>query len=142
MKTLLLALLLAAPQASIALTVAMTGVNGEDLADTPMTDAINMEAGQITNQLSLTLTVTAGTSTRVVVTCYESEDNVTYGRVSVCTSAASASCAPDIREFTLADYSGSISSRWPVTKKWIKCSADDPDDGTGTVIVTGARSYR
>jgi hypothetical protein len=136
----LIAALVATPTNSI--TVA-TGVAAEALADTPTTDAINMEAGYATNQLSLTIAVTAGTSTRVQVTCYDSTDNVTYAQRTLCDAQATSDCVPDVREFTLADWATpSFSTTWHAPKKWIKCSADDPDDGTGTVTITATRGYR
>jgi len=125
-----------------------SGVEDEDLADTPETDVINMNAGQPTNQLSLTLSVTAGTSTRVQVVCYESNESASdFGPVPLCDSATPAACKPDLREFTLSDYTAvsgviHIASRWPIVKQFAQCTADDPDDGTGTVTITGARSWQ
>jgi len=146
---LLLAPLLLAAQSYIPLTATQTGVDGENLADTPLSDPIHMEAsGYITNQLSLTFAVTAGTSTRIQVTCYESELKTSaYAQVSFCDTAPTSNCQPDVREYTLADYTAVggvlyIPSRWGIKKAFAKCSADDPDDGNGTVVITGTRSWQ
>jgi hypothetical protein len=141
---LLLTLLAIQPAKSFAIA---SGIDGEDLADTPLSDAINMELSEATNQLSLTLAITPGTSATVDVQCYESVAGTTYSQISYCTNAVPAVCKPDVRRHTLSDYDtvGSvkiIATRWAVTKKFVKCSVDDPADGTGTVVVTGTRSWR
>lgn len=139
---LLLLALLSAPQAVVPILAAESGVSAENLADTPVTDAINMEASQITNQLSLTLAVTPGTSLILDVSCYESQDGTNWDQISVCSSGA---CAPDVRRYTFSAYAGAVKylpTRWSITKKWVQCSTDDPADGTGTILITGARSWR
>lgn len=124
-----------------------SGVAGEDLADTPMTDVINMEASSPTNQLSLLVAVTPGTTTVVDVRCYESVNGVVFAPVPLCDSASPSACVPDVRRFTLANFVAAsgvyyLASRWPILKKYAKCSADDPNDGTGTVVITGERSWQ
>jgi hypothetical protein len=125
-----------------------SGVADEDLADTPTTDGINMQASQVSNQLSLTLTITPGTTTRVDVTCYDSDDGSAYAQIPLCDAESPSGCVPDVRRFTLASYTANasgdyvISSKWPAVKKWIKCSVDDPDDGNGTILITGSRSWQ
>lgn len=146
-KFFLLAFLLAAPTNTVILTTSTTGIAASDLADTPLSLSINMQAGVRTNQLDLTLAVTAGTSTRVRVTCYDSVDDSVFAQMIFCDSASPSACFPDVREFTLSDFSAVggviyIPSRWAVTKQYVKCSVDDPDDGTGTVSLTGARSWQ
>ena len=148
MKALVLLLALAAPaDKGVPITVSESGIDDGAMADTLLTNAINMEAGRVTNQLSLTLAVTEGTSTRVTVQCFEAGTGEGYQAIPFCTNAASAECAPDIRTFTLSDYTAAggviwITSRWPITKRWAKCQIDDPDDGNGTVDVTGVRSWQ
>lgn len=151
MRTLTITLAMLATSVALAqnqpLTVTETGIDGENLADTPLSEPIHMEAtGKRTNQLSLTIAVTPGTSTRIWVTCYESELKTSgFSQIPFCDSEYPSNCHPDVREFTLSEYttvSGKkyIASRWEITKQWSKCSVDDPDDGTGTVILTGTRS--
>lgn len=124
-----------------------TGVTDADLADTPTTAAINMEASRVTNQLSLTLAVTPGTTTAVDVQCYESTNGVNFEQIMICDTASPSACKPDIRRMTLSDFTASsgvyyLAVRYPIAKKWAQCSADDAADGTGTVTITGARSWR
>jgi len=133
---------------AVVITVAVSGVSAENLADTPLMDALNMEAGKRTNQLALNLAVTPGTSLVVDVRCYESSDGTNYGQISLCDGASPSVCAPDIRGFTLADYTADgsgvkhIATKWKAVKKYIKCSVDDPADGDGTVSITGSRSWQ
>jgi hypothetical protein len=133
------------------ITAAKTGVTAKALSGTPTTEAILMAGPQTygaelvaTPQLSLTLAVTPGTTTVVDVRCYESQDGANFDAISICDSTVpKAACTPDIRQYTLSAFSGTvryIPSRWVVTKKYVKCSADDPNDGSGTVTITGSRS--
>jgi hypothetical protein len=148
LKSLLMALALMAPaDKGIPITATESGIDGGDMADTLLSNAINMESGRVCNQLSVTLAVTAGTSTRLTLQCFEAGQGEGFQPIPFCESAASAACGPDIRTFTMSDYTAAggviwISSRWPVTKRWAKCQIDDPDDGTGTVIMTGVRSWQ
>lgn len=132
---------------NVPLTATITGISAENLADTPTSDPIHMEGvGQRSNQLSLTWEVTPGSSTRIQVTCYTSGSKTTsYGQRGFCDNESPSNCHPDIREFTLSEYttvSGKklIKTEWEIIEQWVKCSADDPDDGTGTVTLTGTRS--
>jgi hypothetical protein len=139
MKTLLL-ILLAANGIPL-----VTGVTAANLSATPTASTLNMEEGSSTNQLSLTLAVTPGTSLIVDVRCYESANGTTWDQISFCDTASPSACIPDVRRYTLASYAGAVKyipSRWAVTKKYARCSADDPADGTGTVTVTGTRSWQ
>lgn len=152
LTVLLPALALADPSAG-ELTATQIGVNGENLSDTPVTDAIPMwgdvTAAKIMNQLSLTLTVTAGTTTTFTVKCAESESGAanTWAQITKCDSSAAAACAPDVRTYTIANYTTQngtkvIASRWGVKKQYVQCTLDDAADGTGTVVITGTRSYQ
>jgi hypothetical protein len=142
MKTLLLLLVLAQTN-GVALD---TGVTAANLSATPTTSATDMEAVRPTNQLSLTLAVTPGTSLTVDVRCYESANNSTWDQISFCdTTTPKSACVPDVRTYTLASFAGAVKyipSRWHVTKRWAKCSADDALDGSGTVTITGTRSWQ
>jgi hypothetical protein len=141
MKTLLLLLVLAQTNG----VPLVTGVTAASLSATPTTAAIDMEAVHPTNQLSLTLAVTPGTSLTVDVRCYESNNSTTWDQISFCDTASPSACIPDVRRFTLASYAGTVKylpSRWALTKKYARCSVDDPADGTGTVTITGTRSWQ
>ena len=99
------------------------------------------------NQLSLTLAVTPGTSLVIDVRCYESYySNTGFDAIPFCdTVQPKSNCRPDIRQFTLADYTGTvkyIASRWPVTKNYVKCNVTDPAGGSGTVTISGVRSWQ
>lgn len=149
LATILLLLHLAAP-ASIPIEATETGVAGTALSATPRTKRIDMEAGYPTNQLSWTLTITPGTSATVVVKCYESETGAanTWAQITKCEGSAAAGCDPDTRTYTLANFDTNaagkkvIASRWGVKKKWALCTADDPADGNGTLVLTGTRTWQ
>lgn len=125
------------------------GIEASVLADTPLSEPIDMEANSLrTNQLTLTVIVTPGTTTRVQVTCYESHSSTSnIAQLSFCDTASPSACVPDVRTFTLANYATVdslkyIKTRWIFTERWAKCSVDDPDDGTGTVSVSATRSWQ
>jgi hypothetical protein len=132
----------------IAITVTETGIDGEALADTPRSNAINMEAQYTCNQLSVTLAITPGSTTRVTLQCFEAGQGEGLQAIPFCVGGASSSCEPNIREFTLSKYTADasgviwITSRWSITKRWAWCTVDDPDDSDGTVDMTGVRSWQ
>ena len=122
------------------LTVSDTGINGDALSGGVVSSVIDMDSKIETNQIAWTVAVTAGTTTRVHVTCEESQDNSTWGYVPLCDGALpTASCSPDTREYTLTD-GATFSTRWAFAQRYVRCTFEDPDAGTGTVIVTGSRS--
>ena len=143
-------LLLASPalagDASIPLTLEITGVSNLSQSTTPVTRPIDMELTTVTNQLSLTLAVTPGSSTALVVKCYESGNNSTWAQIGLCDSVAPTSeCQPDARQFTLANYTTVggmkiIATRWSVKQRHVKCSAYAT--GTGKISITGSRSWQ
>lgn len=141
---------IAAAAQAVTISATQSGVSGESLSATPMTDTINMETVKPTNQLSLTLTITPGTTTVVRVRCYQSLSGASgsWGPLPVCDAAVPiSSCVPDVRSFTLSDYTTVggvkvITTNWWVKQKYAQCSVDDPNDGTGTVVVTGSRSWQ
>jgi hypothetical protein len=151
MRITLIALLALAADQSVPLSLETTGISSAALSGTPTTNSIDMEAqvsgvARVTNQLALTLAVTPGSTTAVVVKCYESSNNSTWGQVGLCDSKApTSSCAPDARQFTLADYTtvGTlklITTRWSFKQRFAKCSAYGA--GTGSVSITGSRSWQ
>lgn len=140
---------LAVTSENINITATDTGISAANLSATPLSSAIDMQGdGKITNQLSLTIAVTAGSSTRIQVTCYESSSKTaSFAQISFCDNSSPSNCNPDVREFTLSEYTAVggilyIPSRWGIKKQWAKCSVDDPDNGTGTVTLTGTRSWQ
>lgn len=149
-RALLLASLLTQYQAGFSIT---SGVSAEDLADTPAINVVNMWEGtrEGTNTLALTLAVTEGSTTQVDVRCYESStwNGLTYAGfapIELCDSATPKSaCSPDVRNFTLSNYTAVdgvkyIKTRWETRDQFVYCTADDPDDSTGTVTITGTRT--
>ena len=129
-----------------------TGVLNAALSGTPTTKAIDMQPnadgsttpGYLLHQLSLTFAVTPGSTTSFSVTCYESQDGTHFDYINPCDNTTPAAvCAPDIRSYTIANYTAVggvdyIGSRWIITKKYARCSATGV--GSGTVTVTGVRS--
>jgi hypothetical protein len=133
---------------AIQLTSTQTGVDGESLSDDPVTDAINMHGSNvISNQLAMSFAVTPGTSATVTITCDESDDAATWLAIPLCDAAAPSNCAPDRRTYTLADWSTVsgvkyVTSRWYTPRRYARCKISDASDGSGTVVVTGSRSWQ
>ena len=138
---------------SVPLSVDDTGVSKAALSGTPTTRSIDMEGAaagstvaRVTNQLSLVLAVTPGTTTTVLVRCYESSNNSTWGQIGLCDSSTPTSiCGPDARQYTLSDFATvggmkTIATRWAVKARFAKCSFYGA--GTGTASVTGSRSWQ
>jgi len=151
MKSIIFVLAILAADPSVPLSIETTGVSGAALSGTPTTLPIDMEGAvsgtaRVSNQLALTLAVTPGSTTAIVVKCYESANNSTWAQIGLCDSVAPTSgCAPDARQFTLSSYTtvGSIktiASRWSVKQRYAKCSVYGA--GSGTVSVTGSRSWQ
>jgi hypothetical protein len=142
------ALLFGVTDSSVLVTTAKTGVTAASLSATPHTLPIDMAEMDVTNTLSLTVTVKPGTSRAVRIWCDESDDKSKWAVVTVCDPGlAVSSCAPDKREFLLADYDSVggrkiLSTRWSIKKRWARCHVDDPDDGSGTATVEGTRSWQ
>jgi hypothetical protein len=132
---------------SIVLSVDTTGVSNASVSGTPAMKPIDMEGTADTNQLSLSLAITPGTTTAVVVKCYESENNSKWAQISLCDAVAPTSdCQPDARNFTLANYTTMptgqkvIASRWSVKQRYARCSVYGA--GTGKVSISGSRSWQ
>jgi len=126
------------------LTAVQTGIGGvaaEDLADTLTTDAIRTSASgsHVWTEVLFHGDLTAGSTTAIDVTCEESIDGTLYAPIGHCTDAADATCGAQNLSFGVADeLSWVVKPRAP----WLRCTLDDPADGTGTVIVTASMVSR
>lgn len=149
MRTFFAIMLLAgvASAQNVPLTATDTGLTAAAIAAVKTTDPIHMEGkGKYSNQLSMTWAVTAGTSATIRVTCYESKDKSSnYAQIGFCDTSSPSVCHPDVREFTLSEYTAVggvlyVKTRWEIAEQWVKCSIVDPLAGSGTVTVTGTRS--
>lgn len=115
-------------------------MDGVALADTPETDPIPMAAhGQMT-QLTLRVTITWGTSTQLIAKCKTSaSEDSGYAWVDTCQwDGTYYQCKPlpwrwNSTDSTTADLEMRTNARYVI------CVFDDPDDGTGTAVVTGTR---
>ena len=129
------------------LTSAVLGVNGESVSGAPYTDAIDMWDQVSTNQITMTWTVTPGSTTVVTMGCSQapSDTATAYAPIPLCDTASPSVCVPDVRSFTLASFTASgstyaLTADWPVTEKWVKCYISGT--GTGTAVATGTRSWQ
>ncbi len=128
------------------LSPADLGVSAAALSGTPTTGAIAMDSPSVGsfNTLLLTATGTPGTTTAVVVACYTSPTEAGpgltgYTPINACSSAASATCAADLRSYTFTVAAGSgFTSMWRTGARWMKCTFTDA--GTGTLSVSAQRS--
>lgn len=144
MKALVLLLAIAAPEPLTTITAALSGVSNENLNDTPVTDAIDMQSGASSNQLALTLAITPGSTASVTLYCSEGETN-TVADMAKINRCPGGTCTPDVRTYTLSKYDTSggvkyITARFPVMKRWAACTVTGT--GTGTVTITGTRSWQ
>jgi hypothetical protein len=129
------------PGAMTGITASDTGITAKALSGSPTTLAIPMGPCPA-HQLSLTLSVTPGSTTAITLTCYQSQDGSTWGTINPCdNSTPTAVCVPDVRGYTLANYTGTvrvIKSNWVITEKFAQCVVSG--SGSGTVTITGVRS--
>lgn len=142
-----LAAIAAANDYPVSLTAAALGVSGENVVDTPYTDPVDMWNATMSNQISMTWTLTAGTTTAVTMGCSQAEANTAtaYAPVPLCDTTSPSVCVPDVRSMTLSSFTASgstyaLSADWPVTKRYVKCYVNGT--GTGTVVATGTRSWQ
>ena len=142
-NALVLAALLAGPNL-IVLSDTDLGITAASLSATPLTNAINMGQKRTTNQLSLFMVVVKGTSAQLRVKCLgtSDEDGVTgyIGKYS-CTSTATHVCTEEEFDFDaeLVALKTTFLLDVPTNYPFVKCSFDDPGDGSGTITVTAVR---
>jgi hypothetical protein len=115
-----------------------TGINGGNLADTLVSNSINMQQKQVTNQITWIVTVTPGTSTSMVVFCEASADDTTFSVVHRCNDDT---CVPFNPTYTLATEAD-IVINFPSNYPFMRCTFDDPGDGTGTVVAVAVRGVQ
>lgn len=119
-----------------------TGIASAALLGGVTSSAILLDGnGESYNTLALNLSVNSlGTSSAVAVTCYWASTSALLTsapkQVQKCTSDASATCAADVRTFTLT--AAGISSVWYLPYRWAKCKFTD--SGSGTVTLTAEKS--
>jgi hypothetical protein len=97
--------------------------------------------GESYNTLTLIVDVNAiGTSTAVAVTCYHASTSALLTsapkQAQKCDGAAAATCAVDVRTYTLT--TAGITSLWYLPYRWVKCKLTD--SGSGTVTLTAQKS--
>ena len=86
-----------------------TGISGSNLSTTPESNAIDLlkwKRNQ-SNTITWKMAITAGSTTRVQVRCYETDnaDGTHKSSIEFCDGAQPTSnCGPDKREFTLSNY--------------------------------------
>jgi len=115
------------------------GINGEDLADTPVTDVISLYGPQgWATEVLLIWSVTPGDSEDVAVSCQESTDGTVWGWIPHCTDASPAVCTKGRATY---EIDGAITV-WETLVKAraprLRCYLDDPADGTGSVASASA----
>lgn len=119
-----------------------TGIANVALSGGVTSSAILMDGnGESYNTLALNVAVnTLGTSVAVQVTCYWQSTAALLAsaprQVQKCDSAASATCAADVRTYTLT--TAGVPSLWYLPYRWVKCKLTDT--GTGFVTLTGEKS--
>jgi hypothetical protein len=145
MRTLILGLCLLMPARALAqqeLSADYLDMNGVALTDTPETEAIPMAAhGQMT-QLTLRATVTWGTTTQVIAKCRTSaSEDSGYTWIDACHWDGSYyQCKPmEWRWNSTNSADGLLTLELRVNARYVKCRWDDPDNNTGTSVVTGTR---
>lgn len=119
------------------------GVAAANLADTPTTNAIPMDANGLMSQLSLNATVTWGTSTEVVAKCKHSQTSTgTYVWIDYCyPDGTYVQCKPLQWRWNSTDSAdGLLNLELRSNYAYVKCQYDDAADGTGTITLTGTRA--
>lgn len=117
-------------------------MDGVALADTPETEAISMAAhGQMT-QLTLRATVAWGTSTKMTAKCKTSaSESSGYTWIDACKYDGTYwQCKPIVWRWNSTDSADGLAKLdMRSNARYVICVFDDPDDGTGTAVVTGTR---
>jgi len=122
-----------------------TGITSGNLKDTLVTDWIDMRNGDgsVSTQLTLFVDVTAGTTTQMRITCQASETEQRGWWLQTCRPAETYGdpgyCQKDDRKFIISGDTY-IKSEWHLAANFIKCTLDDPDNGSGIVSVTATRT--
>jgi hypothetical protein len=145
MRTLIFAICVLIPSLALAqqeLSADYLDMDGVSLADTPETEAVPMAAhGQMT-QLTLRYTITWGTSTKMTVKCKTSASEASgYTWVDACQyDGTYHQCKPLVWRWDSTNSPDGLATlELRSNARYVICVSDDPDDGTGTVVVTGTR---
>jgi hypothetical protein len=110
-----------------------SGINSENLQDSPVTDTIPHKAGDI---VYFDVTITAGTSTNFTVTCEESPNGSNWFWIPECTNANPRVCTQATLSFTFGSILGWVIDVASV-QPYIRCTFDDAANGSGTLVVRG-----
>lgn len=117
-------------------------MDGEALSGSPETEAIPMSAHGHMTQLTLRAAVTWGTTTQVVAKCRTSaSEDGTYTWIDACRWDGSYyQCKPLEWRWNSTDSAdGLLTLDLKSNARYVKCVLDDPDNNTGTAVVTGTR---
>lgn len=130
----------AAAQAQLSqLTAAQVGVNGAALSGSPESAAmsmLNQSSKDAWNQLTLDMTVTAGTSTTLTVTCKGTSDGTNYRAIQRCADGTTMTCTAKTWSYDLTAQT-SFLLNLPTNYVAVKCTFSAA--GTGTIVVRAVR---
>lgn len=109
-----------------------SGVNGENLQDTPRTDSIPV--GKHGGIAELAFDVTRGTSATMTASCEHSSDDSTWVWMGSTNAAGTSIVAVITYDLTLETKL----TLTVVTKlRYVRCTLDDAANGSGTIIILG-----
>jgi hypothetical protein len=113
--------------------------NGGDLADTLSTAAIPVTAQWVGGTIKFDFTITPGSTTQMNVSCKDGPTSTPTHWIPWCSDSGTASCIKQVLNFPdVTTATGIPTSSVVVTIRdyFTICVFDDPDDGTGTIVVT------
>jgi len=133
-----------------------TGIDGESLSTTPVTDTIQMEdpLGNApvlnpeghTNMLSLHIEIVWGSTTFFTVACEgginfptRTSNTLLFGDIYFCDANAASTCDPDVRTYDTTaktKFWHDVASNYP----FMRCTFTGT--GTGTIVVKGVRGHQ
>lgn len=114
-------------------SVPETGLSGDALSGGATSDTINMGEKWWGSTLDWQVTITAGTTTDVQVTCEESVDGSTWVWLMGCTSATTSNCLIQKLNYSMAEATGFSVLIEKVRAQYIRCSFEDLAAGDGTI---------
>lgn len=114
-------------------SVPETGLSADALSGGATSDTINMGEKFYGSTLDWHVTITAGTTADVQVTCEESMDGSTWVNIMGCTSATTSNCLIQKLNYSMAEATAFSVLIEKVRTQYMRCTFEDLAAGNGTI---------
>ncbi len=111
-----------------------TGLDGDALSGSPVSDPINMGDKWWGSTLDWQVVVTPGTTTSVTASCEESADNSTWVWLMHCSDAAASTCVKQTLVYDVTATANFALLIEKVRTQYMRCTFTGT--GTGTIVAT------